>query len=168
MKKVWIEVKWALIFVAVSLLWMYLEKAFGLHDEHIAQHAMYTNLFAIPAIGIYVFALLDKLKNFHHGSMTYKQGLKTGLIITLFVTILSPLTQYITSYFITPEYFPNAIDHAVNSGMMERPEAEAFFSYENYMRQGLIFAPVMGIITTAIVAIFIRKKRPDKSDPLSA
>lgn len=166
MKNIKIEIIWALIFVGISLLWMFLEKLFGLHDEHIDQHAIYTNLFAIPAIGVYVLALLDKRKNFYHGSMNYKQGLISGLIITLFVTILSPLTQYITTYLITPDYFPNAINYAVESGMMQRQEAEAFFSYENYMVQGLIFAPVMGIITTAIVAIFTRKKKSTNEGPL--
>jgi len=158
MKNIKIELKWALIFMAVSLLWMYLEKVFGLHDENIDKHPVYTNLFALPAIGVYVFALLDKRRNYYNGSMSYKQGFVSGLLVTLFVTILSPLTQYITTFLITPDYFPNAIDHAVSNGLMKRYEAEKFFSYQNYIKQGLIFAPVMGILTSAIVAIFTRKK----------
>jgi hypothetical protein len=45
------------------LLWMGVERLIGLHDEHIASHAIYTNFFAIFAIAIYVFALRDKKKS---------------------------------------------------------------------------------------------------------
>ena len=44
------EISWGLIFTAVMLLWMWGEQLVGLHGRYIAQHATYTNLFAIPAI----------------------------------------------------------------------------------------------------------------------
>jgi hypothetical protein len=62
------------------------------------------------------FALLDKRKNFYNGVMTYKQGFITGLIITAIVTIFSPLTQWIISNVITPDYFKNVIQYSVETG----------------------------------------------------
>jgi len=88
----------------MTLIWMLLEKLAGLHDEHIDKHPIYTNFIAIPAIAIYVFSLLDKRKKFYKGAMTYKQGFISGLVITAIVTVLSPLSQYITPTIITPEY----------------------------------------------------------------
>ncbi len=85
------EIKWALIFVATMLAWMLLERVVGLHDTHIDNHAIYTNFFAIPAIAVYVFALLDKRKSDYNGVMNYKQGFLSGLIITLIVTVLTPI-----------------------------------------------------------------------------
>lgn len=157
MAKYKIEVKWAVIFVIMSLLWMVLEKLTGLHDKHIDKQMIYTNFIAIPAIAVYVFALLDKRKTFFSGQMTYKQGFISGLIITLIVTILSPLTQIITSKIITPDFFSNAIHYSVSTGYYTQEAAEKFFNLKNYIIQGLIGAPIMGIITTAIVAIFTRK-----------
>ncbi len=159
MKNIKIEIKWALIFVAMSLAWMLIEKLAGLHDAHIDKHSIYTNFIAIPAIAVYVLALNDKRKNFYGGSMSYKQGFISGLIITLIVTLLSPLTQYITSTIITPDFFANAIEYAVANGKTSREAAEAYFSLKSYIVQGLIGAPVMGIATTAIVAIFTRGKK---------
>ncbi|MFP4025248.1 MAG: DUF4199 domain-containing protein [Thiohalospira sp.] len=153
-----IEIKWAIIFVLMLLFWMILEKLSGLHEEHIEKHAIVTNLVAIPAILIYTFALLDKRKNFYHGKMTYKQGVISGLVITAIITIFSPLTQYITSNLITPEYFPNMIDYVVEKGKMSQTEAENYFNLKNYTILVLISTPVMGIITTLIIAIFTRKK----------
>jgi hypothetical protein len=158
MKNIKIEIKWAIIFALMTLLWMVFERSVGLHDTHIDKHAVYTNFIAIPAISVYVFALLDKRKNFYHGKMTYLQGFICGLIITLFVTVLSPLTQYITSTIITPDYFENAIAYGVSTGKITPEAAEDYFNLENYIIQGLIGAPFMGLITTALVAIFTRKK----------
>lgn len=158
MKNLKIEIKWAIIFAIVGLLWMLGEKLAGLHGEHIDRQATYSFLFSIPAIAVYVFALLDKRRNFYHGSMTYKQGFVTGLIISVFVAILSPLTQYITSTVITPEYFPNAIDYAVREGQMTQEAAENFFNMQSYIVQGLIWSLGMGLVTSAIVALFVRKE----------
>lgn len=158
MKNYRIELKWALIFVAMTLIWMVLERLGGFHDERIGQHAIVTNLIAIPAIAVYVLALLDKRKNFYGGKMTYTQGLLSGLVITLIVTLFSPLTQYITSVWITPVYFPNMIEFTLREGKMTAAEADRYFSLKNYIVLGLIGAPVMGLITSAVVAIFTRKK----------
>lgn len=158
MKKFSIEIKWGLLFVLMTLAWITGEKLFGLHSEHIDKHPIYTNFIAIPAILIYVFALIEKRNKFYGGVMTYKQGFVSGLIITLIVTILSPLTQVIVSKVISPEFFPNAISYAVSSGTSSQADAEKYFNLGSYIIQGLIGAPIMGIITTAIVAIFTRRK----------
>jgi hypothetical protein len=157
MKKYSIEIKWALIFIGMTLIWMVLERLTGLHSTHIDKHPIFTNFIAIPAIAIYVFALTEKRKTYYNGTMTYKQGFISGLIITLIVTVISPITQAITSLVITPEFFQNAIEYAVNSGKMDQDAAEKYFNLNSYIVQGLIGAPIMGLVTTAIVAIFTRK-----------
>lgn len=157
MKKFSIEIKWGAVFSIVSLLWMYLEKGLGWHDENIAVHAIYTNLFAIVAIILYVFALLDKRKNFFNGKMTWTQGFVSGIIISVVVAILSPLAQYITHEFITPDYFENAIENSVLNGNT-RENAEAYFNLKSYILQSFFFALVAGVVTSAIVALFVRKK----------
>ncbi len=136
---------------------MVMERIVGLHDVHIDKHPIYTNFVAIPAIIVYVLALLDKRKNFYDGKMTYMQGFISGIIISIIVTIFSPLTQYITSTIITPDYFANVINYSVSQGMMTQTEAEEYFNLKNYMIQVLIGTPIMGIVTAAIVAIFTRK-----------
>ncbi|MDN3687559.1 DUF4199 domain-containing protein [Cyclobacterium jeungdonense] len=159
MKKYSIEIKWGIIFALMGLLWMVLERLAGLHDEHLDKHVIYTNFVAIPAIAIYVFGLLEKRKKDYEGSMSYWQGFKAGLIITLVVTLLTPLTQWLTLSVITPDYLTNAKNFAVESGNMQREEAEAYFTQGNYMVQSIVGAPIMGILTSAIVALFTRKSK---------
>ncbi len=158
MKKIKIEIKWAIIFTIMVLVWMFIEKLAGLHSDHIDKHPIYTNFIFIPSIVIYVLALLDKRKNDYNGIMTYKQGLISGLTIALMITILSPLIQYISSTIITPDYFSNVIKYVVSEGIKNQIEAENYFNLKNYIIQALIGTPIVGIVTTAIVAIFIRRK----------
>lgn len=158
MKNIRIEIKWGVLFILVGLIWMVFEKTMGWHDVHIDKHATYSMIFAPIAIAIYVFALIDKKRNFYGGRMTFSQGFIAGLVITLVVVILSPLSQYITSTYITPDYFGNVIAYSVSSRAMSQPAAEEYFNLKSYIIQSTIFAAVMGLVTSAAVAFFLRSK----------
>lgn len=158
MRKIGIEIKWGILFTVIALVWMIGERVAGLHHENIEQHAIVTNFFAIVAIAVYVVALFDKRKNDYDGKMTWKQGFFTGLFITAVVTLLTPLSQYLTCAVISPDYFDNMIAYTVDTGKLTKEAAEANFNMKSYIIQSSIFAPVVGIVTSAIVAIFTRKK----------
>ncbi|MDP5229067.1 MAG: DUF4199 domain-containing protein [Cellulophaga sp.] len=159
MEKIRLEIKWAMLFIVMTLLWMVLEKLVGLHSTHIDLHMYLTNLFAIPAILVYLFALKEKKKKDFNGQMTFKQGLFSGLIMTLLITIFTPLTQWVISTIITPEYFPNVIAHSVEIGYHSSlEEAQAYFNLKNYMIQSTIGTLIMGVVTTLIVAFFLKTK----------
>jgi len=159
MKNFKIEIKWAFIFIGSLLLWMFLEKLIGLHDQHIDKHQYVTMLYSIVAISLYVFALLDKRKNFYDGIMTYKEGFITGLKITIIVTLFSPLSQWIISSVITPDFFENVIKYSVETDYHKNiAEAKAEFNLKRYIIQSTLGSLIMGIVTSAIVAIFTRKK----------
>ena len=102
--------------------------------------------------------MLDKRKNFFKGKMNWSQGFISGIVVSIVVAILTPLAQYITHAFITPEYFPNIIDHAVERGSMTREAAEEYFNLTSYILQSFFFALVVGVVTSAVVALFVRKK----------
>ena len=74
MKNYALELKWAINFSIASLLWMILEKTLGWHDQYLAKQMLYTNLFAFVAIAIFVFALLEKRKDYN-GVINWRQGL---------------------------------------------------------------------------------------------
>ncbi|MBC9794734.1 DUF4199 domain-containing protein [Sinomicrobium weinanense] len=158
MKKRGIEIKWGILFAVIGLIWMILERSMGLHDENIEKHATYTNFFGILAVAVFVAGLLDKRKNYYNGVMSWKQGFISGLVITLIITILSPITSYITHTYITPGYFPNMQEYTVETGKMTQEIAGKYFSLGSYILQSAIFGLVAGVITSAVVALFVRKK----------
>jgi hypothetical protein len=160
MASIKIEIKWAIIFSIMGLVWMLLEKLSGLHSTYIDYHLYLTNLFAIPAIWVMVLALKEKKKVYYNGNISYKQGLISGIVLSFIIALFSPLTQWITTYIITPDYFPNVIKRSVEIGYFKTTaEAEANFNYSNYAVQGAIAALIMGLVTTAIAMIFIRTKK---------
>ncbi|WP_114490973.1 DUF4199 domain-containing protein [Candidatus Ulvibacter alkanivorans] len=158
MKKIYIELKWAVIFTITMLSWMLLEKTLGWHEEQIADHWWLTLLFMPFAVFIYILALREKRRRAYNRKLTWVQGFLAGLIMSVFVALLSPIAQYITHNYITPEYFNNVIEYSVTNELMTRTKANAYFNIENYMWQSAFGALGMGIVTAAIVAIFIRRK----------
>lgn len=158
MKTFKIEIKWAFIFAAMFLLWMTIEKLAGLHDKYIEQQQFVTMLILIPSVIIYVLAIMDKKKNFYAGNITYKKSFLGGLMLTLFVVILSPINQLITSYIITPEYFTNVIEHTVKSGLFTQEQAEGKFNIKSYILTSIVGGLVTGIIFSLIISIFIKSK----------
>ena len=163
MDKIKIEIKWALIFSLMTLAWIFIERIAGLHSENINLHPYLTNIFAVPAIIVMVLALKYKKKNFYNGSMTYMQGLISGVILSAFIAILSPLTQWIITNVISPDFFKNMIVFTLDLGYYKtQAEAEAYFNYENYAKQSAIGAFVMGVITTAVAMILLQTKNKTK------
>ena len=142
-----------------TLLWMILEKSAGLHDEYIHNHPLYTNVFVVVAIAVYVMALRDKKKNHYHGVMSWTQGFLSGVIISLVVAILSPATNYIAFTFITPDFFENAINYATSRGTLTREAAAMLFNLKSYIIQGAFGAISMGVVTSAVVAYFIQTRK---------
>ena len=158
MKKFSIEIKWGIQFSIVTLVWMILEKSVGLHDEYIAKQAIYTNLFGIVAVVIYFLALRDKKKNDYAGSMDWKHGFISGLILSFMIAVLNPFVQYITFTYITPDFFANITNYAVSHNIQTQQQAEIFFSLKSYTLQGIFNALSMGVITAALVALLVKTK----------
>lgn len=152
------EIKWGLIFVFAGLAWVTLERVVGLHDQYIHWHPYLSMLFFFPAVALYVLALREK-RSALGGKITYKQAVLSGLLITVIVTALSPLSQWITHKFITPNYFQNVIAYSVKAGMLTLEQAQANFNLSSYIRQASLGALFAGLLTTLIVAFFVRTKQ---------
>lgn len=158
MKQFAIEFKWAVIFTIASLLWTILEKAVGLHDIHVERQMIFSGLFGVVAIPIFALALTDKKKHFYNGNMNWTQGFLSGTILSVVIAVLSPVAQYIAYNFISPEYFKNIIHYYVSHKLMTPERAEAYFNPQSYMIQAVSTGISMGVITGAVVALFVRTK----------
>jgi len=151
------ELKWGLIFVVMTLLWMLGERLTGLHGEHIARHATWTNLIAVPAVLIYYLVMKEKRDRVLGGRMSWWEGFRVGLLMTAVVVVLTPVAQWLTHTVISPDYFANAIDYGVANELTTREDAEAFFTMKTYVGMAVIGALLMGVLTSAIVALFARR-----------
>lgn len=155
--KIGTELRWAVLFAIMMIAWMAMEKVTGLHGPRIEQHAVYTNFVAIPAILIYVFALINKRQRDLGGYMTYVQGLRTGIIITMLYAPMSVGVVYLSTQVISPEFFPNVTAYVIKTNAMKPEAAATYFQLNNYMISAFLGSLIMGAITSAIVALFVRK-----------
>jgi len=153
-----VEIKWACIYAAVQLLWMIFERAMGWHTTGIRHYESYVLLFILPSFLVYFLALSDKKKNFYNGKITWLQAFIAGLIMSGCVAILSPLTQYIISTYISPDYFQNAITYHVEVAQKISLElAEANFNLQNFIVKNIQGAMLHGGITAALVAMMVQR-----------
>lgn len=158
MEKFKIEFKWAIIFSISLLVWMYFEKTMGWHAEKVKFQPIFTMLFGIIAIILYVLALLEKKKNYFDQKMDWKQGFLSGAILSLFIAAFSPIVQYISFELISPEFFSNMISYKTAKNQMTVEAAEKYFSMSNYIYTNTFASLSTGIVTAAIVAFFVKSK----------
>ena len=158
MNKFNLEIKWGLIFTAIALLWMVLEKALGWHDENIEVHPKMTMLFIPISIVVFILALLNKKRSLD-GKMNWKQGFLFGLIMSIVITILAPISQLITHLLVSPSYFPNAIHYAVENNYMSQEAAEAHYNLSNYIITSTIASLIFGVVVFALLALIFKSKK---------
>jgi len=153
-----VELKWVVIFVFVQLTWFVGEKFLGLHSENIANHALYTNLFAIPTLLLYYSALAEKKRTAFGGVMTWKEAFKSGMAITLGIAITSPIVQLIFHFGISPEYFDNAIGYAVENNLSTQADAMRYFALTNYLIISSVSSFFLGLVVSLITALVVSSK----------
>ncbi|MGO3181781.1 MAG: DUF4199 domain-containing protein [Aequorivita sp.] len=158
MKKIYIELKWAVIFTIAILCWMLLEKTMGWHEEQIVDRYWFTLFFVPFALLLYLSAMREKRRRVYDRKMTWLQGFISGVILTIFIALLSPLAQYISHNYITTEYFNTVAEHSVTNDLMTKTLANDLLNINNYILQSFFGALGLGIPTAAIVAFFVRKK----------
>lgn len=158
MKNYTIEIKWAIIYVVVSFIWIFIQKSLGLFDENIAKHLFFSILIVLVLIPLFLMAQTDKKKNFLNGKMTWKQGFISGGIIIVMATIFVPLLQYLTYEVVNPDFFSKTIAFYTQSGKMTAVDAATRFNLKSYIIQAVSDSLSFGIIFSALTAFFTKSK----------
>ena len=157
-RKLRLEIKWAIIFSIVSITWFLVEKFLGFHDKNINKQLAFSYVFIIPAILVYVLAIRQKKKNVFNGTMTWKQGTVSGIYISFFVAVLSLMINYICLEYVSPNYLTNMAEYVVKSKVMTPSDAANYFNIKSYLLEGVSGALSIGVVTSAIVAFFLQTK----------
>lgn len=159
LKKIHLELKWSINFGIAYLLWIILEKSCGLHDQHIANYPLYSNGFILITVVLFYVALLDKRKHVYRGEMTQTNGFLTGLVLTLFISLLTPFLIRISLQYITPDFFIHIKENMITSKKMTANQAELFYNYKSYLLQTLFLNFSLGILCSAIFSFVLTTKK---------
>lgn len=154
-----IEIKWSVIYAVAVMLWFLGERIAGLHGRYISRQEDIALFLFLPVIIIYFLANIDKRRNFYKGEMTYLQGFLSGLRLTVCILILTPLTQFISSYVISPGFFSNMIEYSVSTGSLTPKQADWQFSYGNFLFTNILSEIITGVPIAAFVPIWTKSAK---------
>ncbi len=160
MKNYMIEIRWAFIFTVATMLWAGIEKLFGMHDANLGTQPVFSMLFAVPAIAIYAMAMFEKKQKVYNGKMSWKDGTISGIVLSLFIAVLSPVAQWAIFELISPDFFAKATQFYTDKKILTQTRALEMFNIQAYMKKSITESLSMGVITAAIVALIVQSKKP--------
>ena len=159
MKSYSIEIKWAIRFTLLTLAWAIGEKLIGLHDVYIQNYGLCSLLFVFPAFLFFYLAIAEKKKYSFGNEMNWRQGFVTGILISFIIALLNPIAQYVIYSSITPHFFENIIEYKTKNTVMTLKTAKDIFNLKAYIIQTTFSGLSYGVITGAIVSLFVRNKK---------
>jgi len=157
MEKFKIEIKWASIFTAINLVWIYIEKYLGLHDEYIDYHSIVSLVMILPLVFVIFMSLNQKKKEYYNGKITWQKAFISGALLSLLIAGLSPGPIYVMAEYVSPDFFENAISKMSELGSNTKI-TEGFFNLNTYISQAIMFYLAFGIMISAILGLIIKKK----------
>ena len=158
MNNFFIEIKWALRITLLTLTWAIGEKALGLHEKHIQNYALCSLLFILPVILFFWLALVEKKQYFYNNNMNWSQGFFSGILISFIIALLNPITQFVIYKSVTPHFFENIITYKIDNTAMTFKTAQNIFNLKSYIIHTSFSGLSSGIITGALVSVFIKNK----------
>lgn len=159
MKNYQTELKWASIHFLMYLAWMGMEHLCGLHGRNIHYQQLVSTFILLPSLFIYFLALREKKQKVYQGTITFRQAFKSGMLLTLFMVLLSPLSQLITFQLIAPEYFQNMREFAVAQQKMSVIKAESRLNIGAFIVQGVIGGMITGTVFSILISLLIRSRK---------
>ncbi len=155
------ELKYALIFIAMQLVWLIIEVLSGLQTIYKDLHPIVSNFIFIPSVAIMAMGIRAKKKDLG-GKILFREAFLAGVLMSFIIAMLSPLVILIFDKFINPNFFTDFQNYAVEKGMLNIEQAKDYFNLKSYMLQSALGAMVMGTVTSAIVAAVIRTNKNDE------
>ncbi len=150
------EFKWAAIMSVVLLVWLTALKFLGLQEpEQIDLFVFVVNIYYLLLFGLYILAIRER-KSRQRGYISRRDGFLTGLLITLFLVVLSPLNMAIFYFIINPGFFKVMIDFNISNGVAAQV-AESDYNLSNYIFTSMLMNFVAGGVFSALGALLLQK-----------
>lgn len=162
MEKFKIEFKWASIFTGINLIWIYIEKYLGLHNEYIDYHSIVSLVMLIPLSLCIFMSLSQKRQDYYNGKMTWQKAFLSGSLLSLLVAGLSPGPIYVMTQYVSPDFFEIARNASAERGVNQEITKQ-LFNLNTYISQAIMFYLAFGVMISAIVGLIVQKKSRQNS-----
>ena len=150
------------IFLAISyffifILWKACEKLMGFHDDKINFYPYFSDLIIIPLVLLYAIGF-KKHRISLGGKITFINGIGFGLMATLFIVALTPMSVWIFDQFINPNFYTSMIQYQVKNHLSTLEIAKQSFNHDNFKQSCIIGNASTGILLSVILAFISSKK----------
>jgi len=147
----------AITYFILFIVWKACEKLLGFHDGNINLYPVISDLILIPIIIIYSVGF-KSLRIGLGGKIKFINALGFGLMASLFIVALTPMSVWIFDQFLNPNFYATMIQYQVKNHLSTLEIAQQSFNHENFKQSCLIGNIVTGSILSVILAFLSSKK----------
>jgi hypothetical protein len=158
MKKFEIELKWASVFTAISIAWVYFEKSLGYHDEYVSSQSVFSFWLMIPQALIYIISIRQKREKYYGGEITWQKAFISGVVLSAVIAGLSPAAIYIMLEVVSPEYLSKIVEVRAEQGMPREGLAQ-IYNLNTMISQTIFDKLATGVFYSAVIALFLKNKK---------
>lgn len=151
------EIKWGVLFILFQLGWVLAERLLGFHSTLIAWYAMANAVFLLVSLLFYTLALSIKRRDFYYGEMSWQQGFYCGLVITIVVVVLTPLSHWLIHTVISPHLVTNMATYTMQGTGLSGNVAVTVNPLLLGI-QAVINAILTGVVISAAAAFLLRPR----------
>jgi hypothetical protein len=147
----------AISYFFIFIIWKACEKLIGLHDNNINLYPIISDLIIFPLILLYSTGF-KKYRIGLGGKITFINGIGFGLMATLFIIALTPMSTWIFDQFINPNFYASMIQYQVKNHLSTLEIATQSFNHENFKQSCMLGNTATGTLLTIVLAIISSKK----------
>ena len=149
-----------------SFVWLCLEFTFGLHDRYVDYYIYTANIiYALPVIGLY-WAIKKRYHSLPPGEFQIKDGLMSGVIVSVTAAFLNLPLQLLFLKYINPDFFGNMIAASAKKAIMSGgnsilaiQEAQDYYNQTAFLIQGFTGFLILGLFVSLMISFRLVKKR---------
>jgi hypothetical protein len=148
-----------------SFIWICFEFFLGFHDSRIDYHVYATNLaYILPIVGMY-WAIQKRHATFTRGEFQLKDGLMSGVIVSVTAAFLNLPLQYLFITYINPKFFGNMIAMegkkallGGNNSIVAITDAQQYYNTSSFLIQGFTSFLILGLFISIMLSYRLVKK----------
>ena len=148
-----------------SFIWICIEYSIGFHDRFIDYQEYASNLaYVLPIIGI-IWAIKKRYATFDPGEFQIKDGLMSGVIVSVTAAFLNLPLIYLFVTSINPDFFGNMIaseaKKAIMSGgnsIIAMTDAQQYYNTSTYLIKGFTGFLMLGLFISLMFSYRLVKK----------
>jgi hypothetical protein len=160
MKNSWIPaLKWGGIYALLMMIWPLLESILGFHNSWLEYHVLFTSVKYLPALLIFYRSLTAARHRQGKNPFPYSKAFVAGLRTTACASVLTPIAMAVSLQFLTPHFLSTMETFMVQEQWMTVEAAANYFKFSTYLIQWSVATPAVGLMLTAITAVFAMRQR---------